>query len=145
MPDRRHGEGSSCVLACDFFGQARERGVRLAPLMSPEEVKALRQELGCTARELAAALEVPADTFASWERGELFPTKRHVDAMEELRRKGPSGVPRRRRKGAPASPLQALADPALWRLVRKLLVHADLRGATEKLAEAYSDPADDAP
>jgi transcriptional regulator with XRE-family HTH domain len=111
--------------------------------MSPEEIKALREELGCTARELAAALDVEPDDITSWERGDLFPTKRHVDGMEALRRKGPSAIPRRRRKGAPSSPLQTLADPALWRLLRKLLVHPDLRTAAEKLAEPYPDPTDD--
>ncbi len=64
--------------------------------------------------------------------------------MEELRAKGPSAVPRKRRKGAPASPLHALADPELWRLVRKLLAHPELRSAAQKLAESYLDPADDA-
>jgi transcriptional regulator with XRE-family HTH domain len=111
--------------------------------MSPEEVKALRQELGCTARELAAALDVEPETIAAWERAELFPTKRHVAMMEELRKKGPSAVPRKRRKGAPATPMQALADPGLWRLVRKLLAHPELRTATDKLADAYPDPADE--
>jgi len=111
--------------------------------MSPEDLKALRQTLGCTARELAAALAVEPDTIVSWERGELFPTKRNVEKMAELRAKGPSAVPRKRRKSAPASPLHALADPELWRLVRKLLSHPELRSAAEKLAEPYSDPADD--
>jgi transcriptional regulator with XRE-family HTH domain len=113
--------------------------------MSPEDLKALRQELGCTARELAAALGVEPDTVLAWERSDQFPTKRHVGMMEDLRRKGPSAVPKKRRKAAAASPLHALADPALWRLVRKLLAHADLRSAAEKLAEPYADPADDPP
>jgi transcriptional regulator with XRE-family HTH domain len=110
--------------------------------MSPEQVKALRTELGCTARELAAALDVEADTVTGWERGELFPTKRHVDAMQDLRARGPTAIPRKRRKGASASPLQVLADPALWRVVRKLLAHAELRAAVEALAASYDDPAD---
>lgn len=111
--------------------------------MSPEDIKALRRELGCTARELAAALEVEPDMVAAWERADLFPTKRHVGMMEALRAKGPSAIPKKRRKGAPASPMQALADPELWRLVRKLLVHPELRAAVEKLAEPYADPADE--
>jgi transcriptional regulator with XRE-family HTH domain len=113
--------------------------------MSPEDLKALRQELGCTARELALALAVEADLVTAWERGDQFPTKRHVGMMEDLRRKGPGAVPRKRRKAAAPSPLHALADPELWRLVRKLLVHAELRLAAEKLAEGYRDPADDPP
>src|SRR5580658_10982987 len=112
--------------------------------MSPEAIKALRRELGCTARELAAALAIEQDTVLAWERSDLFPTKRHVDMMEALRKKGPSAVPRKpRRKSAPASPLHALADPGLWRLLRKLIAHPELRAAAEKLAEPYADPADE--
>jgi transcriptional regulator with XRE-family HTH domain len=111
--------------------------------MSPDDVKALRKELGCTARDLAAVLAVEPDTVFAWERGDLFPTKHYVDRMAGLRAKGPSAVPRKRRKGAAASPMQALADPALWQLVRKLLVHAELRAAADKLAETYPDPSDD--
>ena len=36
----------------------------------------------------------------------------------------------------------ALADPDLWRLLRKLIAHQELRTAVAKLAEAYDDPAD---
>jgi transcriptional regulator with XRE-family HTH domain len=111
--------------------------------VSPEDVKALRRELGCTARELAAVLEVDTETISAWERGDLFPTKRLVGIMEGLRAKGPSAIPRRRRKGAPASPMQGLADPELWRLVRKLLAHPELRANADALAAAYPDPADD--
>jgi len=111
--------------------------------MSPEDLKALREELGCTARDLAAALGIEQETVLAWERGELFPTKRHCDAMESLRRKGPSAIPKKRRKSAPASPLHALADPDLWRLVRKLLAHPELRAAAQSLAASYPDPADD--
>lgn len=111
--------------------------------MSPEDIKALRQELSCTARELAAALSIEQETVLAWERAELFPTKRHVGMMEELRKKGPSAVPRKRRKGATPSVQQSLADPALWLLLRKLLAHPDLRAATEKLAASYPDPAEE--
>jgi len=112
--------------------------------MSPEDVKALRQELGCTARELAAALGVEHTDVIAWERGELFPTKRSCDAMDALRRKGPSAVPRRpRKKALAATPMAALSDPDLWRLVRKLLAHPELRAAAKELAERYTDPADE--
>jgi hypothetical protein len=110
--------------------------------MSPEDIKALRRELSCTARELAAALEVDADTVLAWERSDLFPTKRHIGMMDELRRKGPAAVPRKRKKAAALPPL---ADPAFWRLFRKLLAHRDLREAAEALAEAYPDPVDEPP
>jgi transcriptional regulator with XRE-family HTH domain len=112
--------------------------------MSPEDLKALRQELGCTARDLATALGVEQETVLAWERADLFPTKRLVVAMEELRRKGPAAIPKKRRKSAPStSPLHALADPDLWRLVRKLLAHPELRTAALALAAPYPDPADE--
>ncbi|MFT3767233.1 MAG: helix-turn-helix transcriptional regulator [Minicystis sp.] len=110
--------------------------------MSPEDIKALRKDLGCTARELAGALGIEQQTVLAWERGELFPTKRHCDAMAELRRKGPSAIPKKpRRKGA--TPMQALADPEVWKLVRKLIAHPELRAAVQAQAESYSDPADE--
>lgn len=109
--------------------------------MTPEDIKALRKELSCTARELAGALGVDQESVLAWERGDLFPTKRFVGKMEELRRAGPSAIPRRK-KGA-ATPAQVLASPELWKLVRKLITHAELRAAAIKLAEAYSDPAEE--
>jgi transcriptional regulator with XRE-family HTH domain len=115
--------------------------LRYACSVTPQEIKALRQELGCTARELAAALGIEQETVLGWERAELFPTKRHVDKMAELRQKGPSSIPKRKR-GAPASPLHALADPELWKLLRKLIAHPPLRTAVTKLAEPYDDPAE---
>lgn len=110
--------------------------------MAPEDIKALREELSCNARELATAIGVEQETILAWERGDLFPTKRYVTKMAELRKLGPSAVPRKKR-GAPASPLHALADPEIWRLLRKLLVHPDLRSAVAKLADTYDDPADE--
>lgn len=111
--------------------------------MSPDDIKTLRRELSCTARELAVALDLEPDIIVGWERGDLFPTKRYVGKMEDLRRKGPSAIPRKRKKPAASTPLQALADPALWLLVRKLLAHAELRTAAEALAVPYPDPVDD--
>lgn len=112
--------------------------------MTPDDLKALRKELGCTARELAGALGLEQETVLAWERGDLFPTKRFVDAMEKLRQKGPSAIPRKPRKSAaaPASPWQALADPALWRLVRKLVAYPALRAQVEELAAGHADPTD---
>lgn len=112
--------------------------------MSPDEIKALRKELGCTARELATALGIEQQTVLAWEREELFPTKHFCEAMADLRKKGPSAIPKKpRKKAAPMTPMAALADPETWRLVRKLIAHAELRAAVEKMAEAYDDPADD--
>ena len=72
--------------------------------MSPDDIKALRRELSCTARELAAALSLDQETVLAWERGELFPTKRYVERMEEVRKRGAAAVPRKRKKGAAVTP-----------------------------------------
>lgn len=110
--------------------------------MSPDEVKALRKELSCTAKELAAALDTEQKTIMGWESGELFPTKQFCDRMEALRAKGPSAIPRKARGGGGSGdPMKTLADPALWELVRKLATHKKLRDEVTKLAATYSDPA----
>lgn len=108
--------------------------------MTPDELKALRRELSCTAKELAHALGIEQATVLAWEKGELFPTKTFVDRMNELRAKGPGAIPKRS-KGA--DPMKVLADPALWELVRKLAAHKRLRDEVVKLAAAYEDPAAD--
>lgn len=110
--------------------------------MTPEDLKALRTELKCTAKELAGALALDQATVMKWESGELFPTKKYVDAMEALREKGPSAIPRKA-KGAQPSPMRVLADPALWELVRKLVAHKKLRDEALKLAATYADPAEE--
>ena len=114
--------------------------------MHADELRALRKELGCTARELAETLGVEADTVVAWERGEAFPTKRFVEALRELAAKGPEAVRRRPklRAARAKTPLELLADPELWRLVRKLLVHTELRQRALDLASTYADPDDDA-
>ncbi len=108
--------------------------------MKPDAIKALRKDLGCTARDLANALDLDQATVLAWERGELFPTKRLVDAMTALAAKGPGGVPRRAKAGDPS---KSLADPLVWEIVRKLLVHKKLRDDVAKLADGYPDPASD--
>ncbi len=109
--------------------------------MTPEDIKALRKELACTARELAGALGVDQATVLAWEAAERFPTKAYVDRMNELRAKGPGAVPRKA-KGA-ADPVKSLADPQAWELFRKLLAHKRLRDEIAKLADKYPDPASD--
>ena len=77
------------------------------------------------------------------ESGELFPTKRHVTAMAALRAKGPSAIVRAPRGKAAAKTGQArLADPALWKIVRKLVEHPALFDQVAKLSETFSDPAE---
>ena len=111
--------------------------------MSPEELKQLRKELSCTAKELALTLNLEPKEIAAWEAGELFPTKRAVGELEALRKKG-SGAIVRVAKAKNASPaktgLARLADAKLWELVRKLAEHPALFDQVVKLAEAYPDP-----
>jgi transcriptional regulator with XRE-family HTH domain len=109
--------------------------------VSPDAIKALRKELGCTAKELAATLGIDQKEVLAWERADLFPTKAFVDKMEALRAKGPGAVARKA-KGA-VDPVKVLADPQLWELLRKLAAHKRLRDEVAKLAAAYSDPAED--
>ncbi len=110
--------------------------------MLPEEIKALRSELKCTAKELAGALALEQKVVMAWEAGELFPTKKHVDMMQALRAKGPSAIPKKP-KGKEPPPLAVLADPALWTVLRKLLAHRKLRDEVVKLAADYVDPAEE--
>jgi len=108
--------------------------------MTPDQLKQLRKELSCTAKELAAALDLEQATVMAWEKGELFPTKHVIDRMEALRAKGPSAIVRKA-KGKSVDPLKVLADPQLWELVRKLVVHKQLRDEVVKMAVEYTDPA----
>ncbi len=107
--------------------------------MTGDEVKALRKELSCTAKELAAALGLDQATVLAWEKADLFPTKAYVDRMQELRAKGPGAVPRKAKAGG--DPLKALADPQVWELLRKIAAHKKLRDDVIKLADKYPDPA----
>jgi len=110
--------------------------------VTPDEIKALRKELSCTAKELAAALGIDQATVLAWESADLFPTKSHVERMADLRARGPAAIPRRSR-GASADPMKSLLDPSFWELVRKLAAHKKLRDEVSKLAERYPDPAND--
>jgi len=110
--------------------------------LSPDEIKGLRESLGCTTRELGDALGVDQKTILEWENGNLFPTKKHVDRMLALKEKGPGAVPKKARGAAP-SPLRVLADPTLWAIVRKLVAHKKLRDEVSKLASSYPDPSDE--
>jgi len=107
--------------------------------MTPEDIKALRKDLACTAKELAAALGVEQATVLAWEKAELFPTKAYVDRMNDLRAKGPSAIPK---KAKGVDPMKALADPQVWELLRKIAAHKKLRDEVAKLAEKYPDPAE---
>ena len=109
--------------------------------VTPDEIKALRKELSCTAKELAAALGIEQSTVLAWEKAELFPTKAYIDQMNVLRSKGGGAIPRKA-KGAEPPMSKTLADPQVWELIRKLAAHKKLRDEVAKLAEKYADPAD---
>ena len=109
--------------------------------MTGDDIKALRKELSCTAKELAAALGLDQATVLAWEKAELFATKAYVDRMQELRAKGPGAVPRKAKAGG--SPVKALADPQVWELLRKIAAHKKLRDEVIKLADKYPDPAEE--
>jgi transcriptional regulator with XRE-family HTH domain len=108
----------------------------------PEDIKALRKELSCTAKELAGALGIDQPTVLAWEKAELFPTKAFIDRMGELRAKGPAAIPRKSR-GIGADPMKSLADPVVWELLRKIAAHKKLRDEVAKLAQKYPDPANE--
>jgi transcriptional regulator with XRE-family HTH domain len=107
--------------------------------VTPDEIKALRKELACTAKELAGALGLTQATVLAWEKAELFPTKAYIDRMNALRVKGPGAIPRKTKAGG--DPVKALADPQVWELLPKIAVHKRLRDEVAKLAEKYPDPA----
>ncbi|HSO33951.1 MAG TPA: helix-turn-helix transcriptional regulator [Labilithrix sp.] len=106
--------------------------------VTPEEIKTLRKDLSCTAKELATALGLEQSTVLAWEKGDLFPTKAFVDKMAQLRARGPAAIPK---KAKGADPMKVLADPLLWELVRKLAANKKLRDEVAKLAASYPDPA----
>lgn len=108
--------------------------------MTPDEIKALRQELKCTARELAAALDLDQKDVLAWEAGDLFPTKRFVTQMEKLRRAGPDALPRTQRGKAKKVGLQRLDDPKLWEIVKKMCQHPALFEQVAKLSERFDEP-----
>lgn len=132
--------------------------------MTGEEIKSLLATLGLGTRHLAAKLGVDATTVQAWTREEQFPTKRHVDAMRALQRessreregkegegkeeegKEEEGKEGEGKEGQPGGErgeglLEALADPALWTLLRKVLAYPKLRQEVEKAAAEYRDPA----
>jgi transcriptional regulator with XRE-family HTH domain len=106
--------------------------------VSPEELKQLRKELGCTARDLATTLGIEQKEVLAWESGELFPTKRFVDQMKTLREKGPSSIIKSA-KGKTAAPTDRISDPAFWNVVKKLLLYPALYEQVSKLADTYKD------
>jgi transcriptional regulator with XRE-family HTH domain len=108
--------------------------------MSPDGIKALRQELGCSLGELAASIDTDVKTLLSWEAGDLFPTKKHADRLEALKVAGPTAVVRRPRSKRALTGLDALDDPRLWVVVKKLATYPELLTEVETLAARYDAP-----
>lgn len=106
--------------------------------MTPEDIKQLRKELGCTARDLATTLGIEQKEVLSWEAGELFPTKKLVDQLKALRDKGPSAIVKSAR-GKAAAPTDRLGDPAFWSIVKKLALHPAFYEQVAKLAAQYTE------
>ena len=72
--------------------------------------------------------------------GELFPTRAHVKRMQSIQQAGPDAVVRQKRGKHKAPPMQRLAEPAFWGVIRKLLEHPALFDQVAKLAADYADP-----
>jgi predicted transcriptional regulator len=106
--------------------------------VTPDDIKLLRKELSCTARDLATTLGIEQKEVLAWEAGELFPTKRFVEQMKALREKGPSAV-LKTAKGKNVAPTDRVSDPAFWAIVKKLLLHPPFYEQVSKLAESYGD------
>jgi transcriptional regulator with XRE-family HTH domain len=105
--------------------------------MTPEEIKQARVALKCTAKELAAALDLEPATVMAWERGDLFPTKQYVDKLQAFVQQGPAAIPKKAKGG---DAYEQLRDPEVWTLIRKLLAHPKLRAEVAKLAARYEEP-----
>jgi len=110
--------------------------------VTPDQIRELREQLRCTARELAVTLGLDPGEVTAWEQGERFPTKKLVTELNQLRQLGPTAVVRKKKPSvASVSGLPRLADPLLWELIRKLIEHPDLFSKVQALAQDYTDPA----
>ena len=91
--------------------------------------------------QLAQAVGTDGGTIVSWERGDTFPTAQFSRRLEALAASEEmAAVPSVLGKASAREVLEAIAQPATWRLVRKLLAHATLRSRVEELAGDYPDP-----
>ncbi len=111
--------------------------------MTPEAIRALREQLRFTEAELARALGVEVAEVRAWERAERFPTRRWVMAMERLRTQGSPAAPPPSDGDATRERIvfANLARPELWALIRKLAAHPELLERARELAKDYDDPA----
>ena len=108
--------------------------------MEADEIRALRKRLKLTMAQLGDKLGVPQATVIQWELGERFPTKAHVQKMRALENQSPDAPAA---KPTPGESVWApfLGAPEFGALLRKLLVHPELRARALELAREYSDPA----
>src|SRR5215471_14036610 len=114
-----------------YCGQLRVSLTRVAP----DEIRKLREELGCSLGDLARFVGVEPKTLLAWEAGDLFPTKRHVGRLNAARQ--PGALDRTKPKPPAAPGLDMLSEPRFWALVAKLAKHPELFAEVEKLAERY--------
>ncbi len=109
--------------------------------MTPEEIRRLREDLQCTARELATTVGLEATEVVAWEQGERFPTKKMVQQLNQLRELGSTAIVRKRKAKSPIpSGVARLTDPEFWELTRKLIEHPELFNKALTLAKEYADP-----
>ncbi len=111
--------------------------------MTGKEIRALRGTLGLSAGALGSKLGVEAATVLAWEREELFPTKRPLESLLALQgeaRGKDEGKGEGVRRSTDEGVIQALADPAVWELLRKVLAYPELRQEVERIAAGYPDP-----
>lgn len=113
------------------------------PAMTPNDLRKLRSDLRCTARELATTLGIELRVVQDWESGERFPTKAMVARLQQLGDAGPASI---QRKPARATQrlvgLDRLSDPRLWALIRRLTEHPVFFEQVLQLAEKYDDSSD---
>lgn len=128
-----------CLRLMNPLSVARRRRLRAnLPGVNAQDVRDLRKELGCTARQLAAALGVEERTVFDWESGERFPTKKACTQMQALKKRGPEAF-KTGGKPAPVNPAEIAGSPRVWTVARKLLRHPELLERVEVLAAEYED------
>lgn len=109
------------------------------PEFSAADILALRKQLKLSHRDLATRLGVDVSLVLDWERGVAFPTLASARRLLALREGRPVQPSRR----GPRQPVEeVLADPELWAIHRKLLVHEELFEQVRRLARDFPDPAD---
>lgn len=100
-------------------------------MVSPGEIKLLREELGLSQRKLAQLLDVSHTTVQNWEKGRAVPSRMKVALMKDLRDR----ARQKKRAGADADEwLQALLAMAAGGLFGAMLtkIYRDLNNDMEE-------------